>query len=459
MVYYPILEVNPRFSLFLIPGAGDVMTIKKRVEQYLKEQGLFYEAIDLDRFVKDFHHEMEKGLKADASSLAMIATYIEGNPEIPRGRKVIVLDAGGTNLRAALVSFDQSGEPVIENFRKRRMPGYDREVSKEEFYGIMVDHFAEFADQADSIGFCFSYPAEIQPDKDAIPTLFTKEIKASEVLGESIRDNLHAMLKSKGLKADHKVVVLNDTVATLLTGMSSRPGREYDGYVGYILGTGLNGCYLEKNKRIPKVDIKDDKSQVINTECGCFAHFPRGKADKDFDATTVCPGNYYLEKVSSGGYFGPLCSVVLQEAVEKDLFSDKAAAALKKLPVLKTLYPDNFLHNPQEEKNPLVEALKEGSEEDREILYWLIDGLLERAAKVIAGSLAALVLRNEGGHSPLHPVCLTVDGTTFYAYKNFRSRVESYLDAILVDKHQRYYEIIRVEDAPLLGAAIAALTN
>lgn len=435
------------------------MTIKKRIEQYLKEQNLYYGSIDLEAFIQDFHEEMDKGLAAETSSLAMIATYIEGDPHIPRERKVIVLDAGGTNLRAALVSFDSKGAPVIEHFRKIRMPGYDREVSKEEFYGIMVDHFADFADQANSIGFCFSYPAEIMPDRDAIPTIFTKEIKASEVLGESIRDNLHAVLKAKGLKADHKVVVLNDTVATLLTGMSSHPGREYDGYVGYILGTGLNGCYLEQNRKIPKISMDNDSSQVINTECGCFAHFPRGKADEVFDATTVCPGNYYLEKVSSGGYFGPLCSVVIKEAIEKGLFSHKAAAALEKLPVLETLYPDNYLHNPQGENNPLVDAMKEGSEEDREVLYWLLDGLLERAAKVISGSLAALVLRNDGGRNPLHPVCLTVDGTTFYAYKGFRSRVESYLDAILVEKHQRYYEIIRVEDAPLLGAAIAALTN
>jgi len=435
------------------------MIIKEKVENYLKEQGLFYGDIDLEQYIRDFHDEMNKGLSGEESSLAMIATYIEGNPHIPRNKKVIVLDAGGTNLRAALVSFNDQGEPVIENFKKIRMPGYDREVSKQEFYGILVDHFADFADRADSIGFCFSYPAEITPDRDAIPTIFTKEIKASEVLGESIRDNLQSMLKSKGLKCDHSVVVLNDTVATLLTGMSSHPGREYDGYVGFILGTGINGCYQEKNSSIPKVDINDDHSQVINTECGCFSHFKRGQADKDFDATTVCPGNYYLEKISSGGYFGPLCHVVIKQAVEKGLFSKQAGAELNKLTELKTLHPDNYLHHPQKEGNPLVDALKDCTEEDKEILYWLIDGLLERAAKAMAGSLAALVLKNEGGKEALHPVCLTVDGTTFYAYHRFKNRVECYLDDILINKHKRYYEITKVEDAPLLGAAIAALTN
>lgn len=435
------------------------MSVKKKVIDFLKSDGIYYGSISMDSVVAAFHSEMDKGLAGKESSLAMIPTYIEGDPHIPRNKKVIVLDAGGTNLRAALVSFDDKGAPVIENFRKKRMPGYDREVSKEEFYNTLVEHFEDFADQADTIGFCFSYPAEITPEKDAIPTLFTKEIKAREVLGESIGDNLRETLAKRNKKSDHGVVVLNDTVATLLTGMSTHPGREYDGYIGYILGTGINGCYLEKNSRIPKIEMQDHRSQVINAECGNFSQFPRGRADRGFDGTTVNPGQYFQEKVSSGGYFGAYSRVVILDAVEKGLFTPEAAESLKGIASLETKDADNYLHNPQDVDNALVQALKDGSQEDRETLFWLLDSLLERAAKLMACSLSALVLKNEGGRNPLFPVCLTVDGTTFYLYNRFRFRVEAYLQEYLVKEKGRYYEIIRVEDAPLLGAAIAALTN
>ncbi|MDA3849756.1 MAG: hexokinase [Spirochaetaceae bacterium] len=435
------------------------MSVKEKVYNYLKKENLFFQSIDLDDYVREFHGEMNKGLSGENSSMAMIPTYVKGHPHIPRNIKTIVLDAGGTNLRAALVSFDDNGAPVVENFKKIRMPGFDREVSKEEFYEILVDHFADFADQADSIGFCFSYPAEITPDRDAIPTLFTKEIKAREVLGESIQENISAMLKKKGLKSDHRLVVLNDTVATQLTGMSSTPDREYDGYIGYILGTGINGCYQEDSSNIGKIQSHSSDSQIINTECGSFSHFPRGKVDEAFDSSTVCPGQYHLEKACSGGYFGPLCELAIKEAAEKGLFSADASKILKGLKGLNTMHADNYMHNPQDQSNMLVELMKPASSEDKEVLFWLLDSLLERAAKLTAGSLAALVLKGQCGENVLKPVCLTVDGTTFYAYYKFKARVERYLDEYLVKKHGRYYEIIQVEDAPLLGAAIAALTN
>ena len=52
-----------------------------------------------------------------------------------------------------------------------------------------------------------------------------------------------------------------------------------------------------------------------------------------------------------------------------------------------------------------------------------------------------------------------VDGTTFWQLRSFRCRVEARMRALLSGKAERAWEITSVEDAPLLGAAIAALTN
>jgi hexokinase len=52
-----------------------------------------------------------------------------------------------------------------------------------------------------------------------------------------------------------------------------------------------------------------------------------------------------------------------------------------------------------------------------------------------------------------------VDGTTFWQLKEFRTRVESGMRALLSGGWARAWEITAVGDAPLLGAAIAALTN
>ncbi|MBN2626789.1 MAG: hexokinase [Spirochaetales bacterium] len=437
------------------------MGMKKAAADFLSRHGMLCDDFDLTGYIRDFQDEMNKGLAGEKSSLAMIPTYIDAKPEIPRNKKVVVLDAGGTNLRSALVHFDVEGKGVIEKFSKIRMPGYERQVSLDEFYTVFADRIKEFADESDAIGFCFSYPADITPECDAIPTVFTKEIKAPEVLGKSVADNLRAYLKKAGARGDQRVVVLNDTVATLLTGMAAHPDRSYDGYMGYILGTGLNSCYLESTANIPKIKGKEGKfsHQIINTESGGYARLARGTADDSLDRKTVCPGDYFQEKLSSGGYFGAIVQETLELAASESFLAAGTAEKIAALGALTTIDGDNYLHNPQDSTNRLVQALAAESEEEKEKVYWLIDFLLERAAKVTAGSMAAVLLKTDYAKNILHPFCLTVDGTTFYAYCRFRFRVESYLKEALGGEDQRYYEIVRVEDAPLLGAAIAALTN
>jgi len=78
---------------------------------------------------------------------------------------------------------------------------------------------------------------------------------------------------------------------------------------------------------------------------------------------------------------------------------------------------------------------------------------------MVAVNLSAVLLKTGNGRDPRYPVCITVDGTTFWQLRGFRCRVESHMRAILADRNRRAWEIASVDDAPLLGAAIAALTN
>ena len=55
-------------------------------------------------------------------------------------------------------------------------------------------------------------------------------------------------------------------------------------------------------------------------------------------------------------------------------------------------------------------------------------------------------------------VALT-DLATYWELSSFHKRVQSHLGSFLSGDRQRAWEITSVSDAPLLGAAIAALTN
>ncbi len=126
-----------------------------------------------------------------------------------------------------------------------------------------------------------------------------------------VGENLIRALSAMGIKGNKNIVILNDTVATLLAGKGSFD-REFGGFIGFILGTGTNCCYVEKNSNIKKKkDLDMSKGQIINTESGGFGRCQRGKIDLLLDKTTLDPGIHTFEKMISGAYLGPPSAAAL----------------------------------------------------------------------------------------------------------------------------------------------------
>ena len=109
--------------------------------------------------------EMERGLTGDDSSLPMIPTYLSDDGAIPKDTSVVVIDAGGTNFRRALITFDDPGYRV-EELSKWKMPGIERPATWEEFISFTADNIMPLLDRADKVGFCFSFSAEVTPEID-----------------------------------------------------------------------------------------------------------------------------------------------------------------------------------------------------------------------------------------------------------------------------------------------------
>jgi hexokinase len=102
---------------------------------------------------------------------------------------------------------------------------------------------------------------------------------------------------------------------------------------------------------------------------------------------------------------------------------------------------------------------KKGSEQDSAAVWFVLDALIERAAKFTAILLSSTVLKTDKGKNPCMPVCITAEGTTFYELKSLKAKAEFYMKSFLEEKHNRFFEIVSVENATLIGAAIAGLTN
>ncbi|HKJ80358.1 MAG TPA: hypothetical protein VKA10_12515 [Prolixibacteraceae bacterium] len=449
-----------------------------KAQEFLQKHKIAASELDITTLVNDFLNEMKNGLEGKESSLLMLPTYIEAEGEVKANVPVVAIDAGGTNFRAAKVYFDDDLNLKTENIQLNKMPAVDEELSKKEFFDTFARYLEDYKHVSDKIGFCFSYAAEIFPDKDGKLLEWSKEVKAPEVIGEMVGKNL---LEAMGTP-NKQLVLMNDTVSTLLAGKAARAGKTYDTYIGFILGTGTNTSYIEPNKNITKTDGLDKNgSQIINIESGNFGKVPRTDIDKAFDNTTKNPGRYSFEKMFSGGYFGGLCTTALKMAADDGIFSEEAVEKIKKLPELTSEEVNKFVSDIKLEEDTPSESLSTSDEKetptqvkdielnklndvlvsnsDKAAATVIINGMIERAAKLVAANLAAVILQTGKAKSAEKPVLMTIEGTTFYKLNNFQTMFEAFLQSFLSGENTRYYEIVEVENSSLLGAAIAAIVN
>ncbi len=428
--------------------------MKKTVLDFLDRHSLNADNIDMDWLCSRFMDEMKAGLAGEASSLAMIPSFCSPDASPKAGEKVIVIDAGGTNLRTCTVTFDSNLEPIIGDFRKTSMPGIDRQVTAAEFISTFADQVERLIDMSDRIGFCFSYAAEILPDHDGVPLFFSKEIKAPEVIGKHLGRELLAELGRRGHDVSNKrIIILNDTVTTLLAAQARNHNGSFDGCVGFILGTGTNTAYIEKNANIAKMDSSIPRvgSQIVNVESGNM-DLCLGDIDRAFLDGTAEPGKYCFEKMISGAYLGPLSHKVIQYAVEEGLFSDRFREDFRKFPTLSTKDMNDFMLD-----NPCRLAEIASDEEDCDTLTDILGAFITRAAKLTAANLASAVLITDHGKDEDHPVLINADGTTFHMTAFLKSCTTEYLEAYLAEKGRRAV-LTQIENSPTIGSAIGALT-
>ena len=410
--------------------------------------------VNMDELVRIFTEDMVSGLEGREGALRMIPTYIEAENDFLTDTPVLAIDAGGTNFRAALVTVSASGNVVVNDTVNYKMPGLEGEISANEFFRTVADYIRPLAQNVERIGFCFSYPTEILPDKDGRLLQFCKEVQAPEVHGQLIGKRL---LETLGTP-HKKIVLLNDTVATLLAGKSASAGHKYDSFIGFILGTGTNTCYIEQNRNIlKKSDLRSDGSQIINIESGDFGRPPQADPDIEFCNTTTDPGSYKFEKMFSGGYFGGLTLFVLKTAAKEGVFSAATSEGISKLADLQTWDANSYVARQISQGHPIVNVIRDCNDADS--CRHIIESLIDRAAKLVAGSMAAVILKCGKGRIPEKPILITVEGTTFYRLHNFRSRFETYLNDYLSGDRKRYSELTEVAQSGLIGAALAALTE
>ncbi len=411
------------------------------------------EGIDLKRETGRMIRQMELGLQGRESSLMMIPTYLSAEGMIRKNQPVIAIDAGGTNLRIALVDVTSEGV-MIENVTRRRMFGVDETISGEEFIEQLCDLLIPYTDKSDKVGFCFSFASEILPSMDGKVIGFGKDIRITGAKGMLLGEEINKCLKKRGINKALRVVVLNDTVSTLLGEPAVSDGRDVDGQIGLIVGTGTNTAYLENIENITKITTDRKGKMIINMESCGFDGFELGEFERRADELSASPGEALFEKCISGMYLGNVIGQTIRQAAQEGLFSaDNRISGIKDLSMVQI---DEFLRDPYG-NNPLAAAA--ASDEDTELLYQFVDLALERAARLITVNLAACIIKMNGGSRISSPVRIVVEGSTILKCLGYRQKVEYNMRRFVTQELGHHYRFIEGEDLNLVGSAIAALAN
>ena len=111
--------------------------MSREVSAFLGKHG-FVQNVDVDDVAEAILYDMDQGLHGKKADQDMIRTFCNPPKKSAANESVIVIDAGGTNFRSCLVTFDAAGTPTISEMEKTRMPGVERELNKKEFF----DQFA-----------------------------------------------------------------------------------------------------------------------------------------------------------------------------------------------------------------------------------------------------------------------------------------------------------------------------
>ena len=398
------------------------------MERFIARHGLSPDSIDGPGCLQRLLREMDLGL-AGEGNIPMIPSYLSLDTRPVPEEPCCVLDAGGTNLRIARAVFEKNGGCILEGLEKTAMPGTQGELSAEKFYEILAN-YAKATGAAERVGFCFSYNVLQDRTLDGILHSWCKEVRVPDAPGRPVGASLRQAI---GERCEH-ITVLNDSTAALL----GAHGQDPEITLGLILGTGINICYSEKCRNIPKVpaDLRQE-TMIVSTEIGEFDGFPKSTFDVSVIEGSDEPAMAHAEKQCAGAYLGGIISLAWQAAAGEGLLEEAFLAPVD-LPRISAYLAGEDVGLPE---SPAAKLLAET--------------VLHRAAKIAAVLAAGPTVKS---CAPGSRCRMVIEGSQFEKLTGFAGFFCRELEALLQPR-EIAFSVAKVENSCLLGAAIAAFAE
>ncbi|XP_013168641.1 PREDICTED: hexokinase-2-like [Papilio xuthus] len=410
----------------------------------------------LVRVGETFARELERGLCDLPSSLQMENTYV---PELPDGTEegvFLALDLGGTNFRVLLLQL-AAGQLVRERVRQYHISDALRSGPGEDLFGFLADCVQDFLrgegmeEQELSLGFTFSFPMRQHSISSGELLTWTKSFCCGGMAGRDVAAMLQHCLHERGLRVRVQVL-LNDTTGTLVAGAH----RDPDVGIGVIMGTGSNGCYVERAERVQHWEAGRRRARdvVVDVEWGAFGDngcldFLRTDYDAEVDERSLLTASFTFEKYIGGKYLGELLGVVLGALARDGLFPAAPAPAALTTAHLSVFEEENCAGAWRETADTLEAACgAHVTRADALVAQHVARVISNRAAQLVSVCVAWLLRR-----MARERVAVAVDGSVYKRHPRIQHLMNKYV-ALLAPEHP--FTLLGAEDGSGKGSALTA---
>ncbi|CAB3409057.1 unnamed protein product [Caenorhabditis bovis] len=432
----------------------------------------------LEKFVisKEQLHEISEKIeeqikiglaKKDASSIAMLPSYVPSLPDGSEQGKYVAIDLSGKNLRIMLLTlYGREKEPVANNINYI-VPNHVMKGTGDQLFTFIVNCLQRFlqefglVDANLPIGFVFSYPCELLSIRSARLLWWTKGFDIKDCLQKDVVALLEEALEmNMSTKAQIKAV-MNDTVGQLAAA-AHKYGPECT--VGVVIGYGCNSSYLEKTANIAKFDAKalgyKHENMVVVTEWEEFGNNGEldhilTQFDREIDSASVHKGKQIIDKLTGALYLGELVRRVLSQLVlDRVLFEGQPCEKLDDIDTFPTKYISEILA----EEEGTFKASRRICDEldvpmhgstDYLIIREVCDVISRRSASIVAAAISALLR-----HLELSSVKIGVGGALIQFHPTYHKMLEEQL--LELTPLNMKWQLVPADEGSARGAALIA---
>ncbi|XP_022097739.1 hexokinase-2-like isoform X2 [Acanthaster planci] len=433
---------------------------KNEVDEILQKLAL--SNAHLEEITSLMRQNMDRGLDSathQSAIVKMFPSFVRSLPDGSEKGDFFALDLGGSNfrvLRVQLLEGDVQMTSKVYKIAEETMTG-----TGDQLFDYIADCLSEFKKEEGlgdvdlPLGFTFSFPCKQNGLASAELVQWTKGFSASGVVGKDVVQLLKEACVRKNVNL-HIVALVNDTVGTLMSCAYSRS----DAYIGLILGTGTNACYLEKLSNVGTWtgDSGEPTNVIINMEWGAFGsdgaldNF-RTEFDKQVDEVTPNKGKQLYEKMISGMYLGEIVRLILVKlTTDGHLFGGKVSPDLNTPWKFETRFLTDIESDTSSDNGECRTILTSlgvtPSVSDLATVRRICEAVSTRAARLAVAGLSAVIRKMGAGE-----LTIAVDGSLYKKHPTFKSNMEATLQELVPGVT---IKLMLSEDGSGKGAALVA---